>query len=78
MWIDMIDPDSGERQHAALLLGTEVPTRDQASAIELSSRLRSSEAVLRLNVPLFVRTWCAFVCAHMCIITVHFFKVCVS
>jgi magnesium transporter len=56
MWIDMIDPDSGERQHAALLLGTEVPTRDQASAIELSSRLRSSEAVLRLNVPLFVRT----------------------
>jgi magnesium transporter len=56
IWIDMIDPDSAERQQAALLLGTELPTRDQASAIELSSRLRFSEAVLRLNVPSFVRT----------------------
>ncbi len=56
MWIDMIDPSPEERQHAAQLLGTGVPTRDQVSAIELSSRLRASEAVLRLNVPLFVRT----------------------
>jgi magnesium transporter len=56
MWIDMIDPDQEERRQAARLVGTELPTRDEASAIELSSRLRFTEAVLRLNVPLFVRT----------------------
>jgi magnesium transporter len=56
IWIDMIEPSEDERQQAAALLGTQLPTRDQTSAIELSSRLRSSETVLRLNIPSFVRT----------------------
>jgi magnesium transporter len=56
VWIDMIDPSEEERRQAALLLGTGLPTRDQTSAIELSSRLRSSESALRLNIPSFVRT----------------------
>jgi magnesium transporter len=56
IWIDMIEPSEDERQQAAVLLGTRLPTRDQTSAIELSSRLRSSETVLRLNIPSFVRT----------------------
>ena len=56
VWIDLIDPSEEERQHAAELLGTGLPTRDQTSAIELSSRLRASESVLRLNIPAFVRT----------------------
>lgn len=56
IWIDLIAPSEDERQQAAVLLGTQLPTRDQASAIELSSRLRSSETVLRLNIPSFVRT----------------------
>jgi len=55
IWIDMIDPSEEERKQAALFLGTPLPTRDQTSAIELSSRLRSSEKILRLNVPSFVR-----------------------
>jgi magnesium transporter len=52
----MIEPSEDERQQAAVLLGTRLPTRDQTSAIELSSRFRSSETVLRLNIPSFVRT----------------------
>lgn len=55
-WIDLINPSEEERQHAAFLLGTKIPTRDETSALELSSRLRSSKSVLRLNVPSFVRT----------------------
>jgi magnesium transporter len=56
IWIDMIEPTEDERQQAAVLLGTRLPTRDQTSAIEISSRFRSSETVLRLNIPSFVRT----------------------
>jgi len=56
VWLDMIDPNDEERRQASLLLGTAVPTRDQTSAIELSSRLRSADSVLRLNIPSFVRT----------------------
>ena len=56
IWIDMIEPSEDERQQAAALLGTPLPTRDQTSAIELSSRLRSYESVLRLNIPSYVRT----------------------
>jgi magnesium transporter len=56
LWIDLIDPSEEERQHAASLLGTKIPTRDETSALELSSRLRSSKSELRLNVPSFIRT----------------------
>jgi magnesium transporter len=56
IWLDLIGPSEHEREEAAVLLGTRLPTRDQTSAIELSSRLRSSETVLRLNIPSFVRT----------------------
>jgi magnesium transporter len=56
IWIDLINPTDEERQQAARLAGGRLPTRDQTSAIELSSRLRSSESELRLNVPSFVRT----------------------
>ena len=56
VWLDLIDPSEEERRQAERLLGTRLPTRDQTSAIELSSRLRAAEKVLRLNVPSFVRT----------------------
>ena len=55
VWLDLIDPSEEERHQAAQLLGTTLPTRDQTSAIELSSRLRSSDKALRLNIPSFVR-----------------------
>jgi magnesium transporter len=56
IWIDLIEPSEDERRQAADLLGTQLPTRDQTSAIELSSRLRSYDKILRLNIPSFVRT----------------------
>ena len=55
MWLDLTDPSEDERRHAESLLGTTLPTRDQTSAIEASSRLRSADRILRLNIPAFVR-----------------------
>jgi magnesium transporter len=54
-WIDLINPSEQEREYAAGLLGAKLPARDETSAIELSSRFRSANSVLRLNIPLFVR-----------------------
>jgi magnesium transporter len=55
-WIDLMNPNDAEREEAARLLGAALPARDQTSAIELSSRFSSANSVLRLNIPLFVRT----------------------
>ncbi|HEY8011938.1 MAG TPA: CorA family divalent cation transporter [Rudaea sp.] len=55
VWIDLVDPSEDERKQAAAALGARLPTRDQISAIELSSRLRSDQEILRLNIPAFVR-----------------------
>lgn len=55
VWLDLLDPDDAERACAERLLGAALPRRDQISAIELSSRLRSDKEILRLNIPAFVR-----------------------
>ncbi|MFT3791754.1 MAG: CorA family divalent cation transporter [Rudaea sp.] len=55
VWLDLLDPDDAERAHAESVLGAKLPQRDQISAIELSSRLRSDDEILRLNIPAFVR-----------------------
>jgi magnesium transporter len=55
LWVDLLDPDEAERDTAAALLGASLPTRDQISALELSSRLRADSEMLRLNVPAFIR-----------------------
>ncbi|MGH8121743.1 MAG: CorA family divalent cation transporter [Rudaea sp.] len=54
LWIDLLDPSAEERAQAEAALGAQLPTRDQISAIELSSRLRSDTEILRLNIPAFV------------------------
>jgi magnesium transporter len=56
VWLDLIDPTDEERRQADQILGTTIPTRGQTSAIELSSRLISTETALRVNIPSFVRT----------------------
>ena len=56
IWIDLIDPTEQERDRASELIGMPLPTRDETSAIELSSRLRSTKGGLRLNIPSFVRS----------------------
>ena len=55
VWLDLVDPDDAERKHAATLLGGELPTRDQAGSIELSSRVRVEDELLRINIPAFAR-----------------------
>ena len=56
VWLDLIEPTDDERREAETFLGVWLPTREQTSAIELSSRLMSTETVVRVNIPSFVRT----------------------
>jgi magnesium transporter len=51
----MVDPSEDERRYVESILGAKLPQRDQLSAIEVSSRLRSANEILRLNIPAFVR-----------------------
>jgi magnesium transporter len=55
LWLDLLDPSAEERSQAEALLGAKLPTRDQTSALELSSRMRAAESVLHVNLPAFVR-----------------------
>jgi magnesium transporter len=55
VWLDLIEPTDEERQVANKLLETSLPTRDETSALELSSRFNALEDVLRVNIPSFVR-----------------------
>jgi magnesium transporter len=54
-WLDLVDPTDDEQKRAAALLGAELPTRRQVADIALSSRVRTSEEMLRINIPGFVR-----------------------
>ncbi|HEY2396911.1 MAG TPA: CorA family divalent cation transporter [Rudaea sp.] len=54
-WLDLVDPTDDEQRQAASLLGAELPTRKQVADIALSSRVRASEEILRINIPGFVR-----------------------
>ena len=54
-WLDLVDPSDEELERATKLLGADLPTRDQVSAIELSSRVRVDDELLRINIPAFAR-----------------------
>lgn len=55
IWLDLVDPGEDERKRAATALGAELPTREQISSIELSSRVRIEDELLRINIPAFAR-----------------------
>ena len=55
IWLDLVDPSEDERKRAASVLGADLPTRDQISSIELSSRVRVEDELLRINIPAFAR-----------------------
>ncbi|HSE11510.1 MAG TPA: CorA family divalent cation transporter [Rudaea sp.] len=55
VWLDLVDPSDEELERAAALLGADLPTRDQMSSIELSSRVRVADDMLRINIPAFAR-----------------------
>jgi len=55
IWLDLVEPSEEERKRAATVLGADLPTRDQISALELSSRVRVEDELLRINIPAFAR-----------------------
>ena len=56
LWIDMFDPDEPTRQLVEAVTGLHVPTRDELSEIESSSRLSRVGDALYLSMPGLVRT----------------------
>lgn len=51
LWIDMFDPDEATRQMVESVTGLHVPTRDELSEIESSSRLSRIGDALYLSMP---------------------------
>jgi len=51
VWIDLLNPDEGEVRLVEDLVGCKMPTRDQLSGIEQSSRLVFDNDILRLASP---------------------------
>src|ERR1700722_2256261 len=51
VWLDLVEPAEGELSLVEDLLGFRLPTRDQLSGIEQSSRLSFEGDVLRLAAP---------------------------
>jgi len=51
VWLDLVEPDEGELSLVETLLGFRLPTRDQLSGLEQSSRLSFEGDVLRLAAP---------------------------
>jgi magnesium transporter len=55
IWLDLVDPTDDERERAADLLGTGLPTRQQLASLALSRRIVTGENMLHINVPAFAR-----------------------
>src|SRR5437870_693579 len=54
-WIDLVKPDSAEIAFVERTTGLHVPSKDELSEIESSSRLRSRDGALYLSTPLIYR-----------------------
>lgn len=54
IWIDLHSPTPEEREEAARLVGAAMPTREELSEIESSSRLRAHDGVLFLSMPTII------------------------
>jgi magnesium transporter len=55
VWIDVFSPTPEEEQHLEEALGTDIPTREEMQAIELSSRLYEENGVLFLTATLLTK-----------------------
>jgi magnesium transporter len=56
VWIDLVNPDAAEIAFVEGATGLHVPSKDELSEIESSSRLRSRDGSLYLSTPLIYRT----------------------
>jgi magnesium transporter len=79
-WIDLIDPSDAERSTFEKTFGLRVPTKDELSEIEATSRLRTENDALYMTVPLIFASakqpWLAapsgFVLTKHVLLTVRF------
>lgn len=55
-WIDLVDPDERERDQVHSKFGIMVPTMDELTRIDASSRLRADGDTLRMSAPLLSGT----------------------
>ena len=55
VWIDLMKPDSAEIAFVERATGLHVPSKDELSEIESSSRLRSRDGSVYLSTPLIYR-----------------------
>jgi magnesium transporter len=53
-WIDLIDPTDAEKSDFEKVFGLRVPSREELSEIETTSRLRSEQGALYMSVPLII------------------------
>jgi magnesium transporter len=54
-WVDLFDPTTEERSRVEAKYGLELPSRDELSEVELSSRVSEKNGVLYLNMPAISR-----------------------
>lgn len=55
IWLDLLNPSEAERSQVGAQLGFALPTRNEVASIALSSRVRTDDEMLRINIPGFVR-----------------------
>src|SRR5262249_32788887 len=55
VWVDLLNPDAGEIAFVERTTGLNVPSIDELSEIESSSRLRAANGALYLSAPLVRR-----------------------
>ncbi|MBV8934768.1 MAG: magnesium transporter CorA family protein [Alphaproteobacteria bacterium] len=80
VWIDLLRPEPDEMGFVERITGLKVPSHDELSEIESSSRLRARGGALYLSAPLIYRpepdqpisTPVGFVLTRNCLITVRF------
>lgn len=85
IWIDLVDPTPEERSSIREEFGLQVPTREELSEIETTSRLRAEPKALYMSAPLISVAedglWSSapsgFVVSKKLLITVHFGKLAV-
>src|SRR5947209_20540733 len=55
VWIDLVNPDSAEIAFVEHATGLHLPSKEELSELESSSRLRSRDRALYLSTPLIYR-----------------------
>jgi magnesium transporter len=80
LWVDLINPSEHEEALVEMLLGIEIPTRDEMHEIELSSRLYQKDGILYTTATVMTKAETpepechaiSFVLSRKCVVTVRY------